>query len=78
MLGMLFGDMTTVLIAIGGVVVALLGVYAKGRGDQKASEQRERLETYIETSERIDDAETVSDMDGAKHFLSERLRRRGK
>lgn len=78
MLDLLLGDMTTVLIALGGVAVALLGVYAKGRGDQKSKDHRERLETYIETSERIDDAETVNDMDGAKHFLSERLRRRGK
>lgn len=78
MLDLLLGNTTTLLITIGGVVAAILGVYAKGRGDQRAREDRERLKTYIETSERIDDAETVNDMDGAKHFLSERLRRRGK
>lgn len=73
MIDLLLGDLSGYLVAAVGVVAALLGVYFKGRGDQKNKINRELDEAYIETRERQDNAETFTDATDARAFLRGRL-----
>lgn len=73
MIDLLLGDLTGYMVAAVGVVAAVLGVYFKGRGDQKAKINRELDKAYRETRKRIDDAETFTDATDAREFLRNRL-----
>jgi hypothetical protein len=76
MLDFLLGDLTGYMIGAVAVVGAVLGVYIKGRGDGRAKMNRDLDQAYIETRERIDDAETFTEYDDARDFLVERLQRK--
>jgi hypothetical protein len=76
------GDMTTILAQFWpliagavGALIAALGVYAKGRSDERHKADVKRLNETIETRKRIDAENYIDpDVDAAR----ERLRERGK
>ena len=76
MLDLLLGDLTGYMIAAVGVVVSLIAVYFKGRGDQKQKTYRDSLEAWRDTRERMDDVEVFEDSGVARDFLADRLRSR--
>ena len=63
--------------AIGGLIAILMGVvYAMGRKDNAAKEDREDAEEYRETTERISEAKPVDvDPDNARERLRNRKKR---
>lgn len=76
-MGILLDQIGTTLgaVILGGVsaLAVVIGAYLKGRGDKGKAVERDRLEAYRETRERMDDVETSDSVDGAR----ERLWKRG-
>ena len=54
----------------------LFSVFISKGGDGRAKMNRDLDQAYIETRERIDDAETFTEYDDARDFLVERLQRK--
>ena len=69
---MIFGRIKLYLAAAGAFIVALFAAYLRGRSDKGEAVERERLEDYVETRKRMDDADPGDGLD----FLHERKRKR--
>ena len=72
MIGALLSQFWPYVVAAGGAIVALLGVYAKGRKDASDKAAQKAAETYIETRKRMDGAPKLDDPDAAQRWLQER------
>jgi hypothetical protein len=59
------------LAGIGAFVVALLGVYWRGRSDADDAAAERELNEYVETRKRMD-AVNISDADAGREFLRNR------
>jgi len=66
------GKLKLYAIAAGAFVLALLGIYWRGRSDEAAAEHERELNEYIETRKRIDGVH----MDDAQQWLRERADKR--
>lgn len=75
MIGALLSQFWPYVVAAGGAIVALLGVYAKGRKDANARAAQKAAETYIETRKRMDETDTPDDADAADRWLRDRSER---
>lgn len=53
-------------------LLAVLGVYGKGRADARQKERQRDLEAYRETRERMDAAPRHTDADAARQRMRER------
>lgn len=60
------------LAAAGAFLVALGAAYWRGRSTEAAAAERERLEDYVETRKRMDEAGRMSDADAARDWLRDR------
>ena len=69
----LFGTLKARLIGLLAALTVVLGIYLKGRSDQKEKERVEDLEEYIDTTEKINEVSESDTRDAAV----ERLRRNG-
>lgn len=75
MIAALLAQFWPYVVAAGGAIVALLGVYAKGRKDANARAAQKAAETYIETRNRMDETDTPDDADAADRWLRDRSER---
>ena len=75
---MVFGRLKIAAFAIGSFVVAIFVGFLRGRSVEAAADEREELEEYVETRQRMDesDAELGNDPAAADRFLHERKRNR--
>ena len=71
----LSGRIRTWLAVAGGVVLALLYAYIKGRTDQGKADEVEELNEYVETRRRIDESTIPRDADAALDWLRKRQSR---
>lgn len=69
---MILGRIKLWLAAAGAFVLALGAAYWRGRSAAGAAAERERLEDYVETGKRMDEAGRMSDADVAREWLRER------
>lgn len=69
---MIFGRIKLYLAAAGAFAVALFAAYFRGRSDKAEVVERERLEGYVETRKRMDEAGRMSDAAAARELLRER------
>ena len=68
----LSGKVKTWLAVAGGVVMALVYAYLKGRTDQGRASEVEELNEYVETRRRIDEGTIPSDATAALDWLRKR------
>ena len=79
MMDLLLGGVGKWLAAVSGLVLAFLGVYAKGRKDKRRETALEAAERVAKTRKRMDDAEASmgDDPDVLRDWLRERGKRTG-
>lgn len=75
MISALLAQFWPYLVAAGGAIVALLGVYAKGRKDANARAAQKAADKYIETRNRMDETDTPDDAGSADRWLRDRAER---
>lgn len=60
------------LVAVGAFVAALGAAYWRGRSAADAAAERERLESYVETRKRMDEADVGDDPGVLRDWLRDR------
>lgn len=66
------GKVKLYALAAGAFVLALLGIYWRGRSDEAAAEHERELNEYVETRRRIDEATIPRDASDAHDWLRKR------
>lgn len=61
--------MYSYLIAVGGVLLAVIGVFLKGKKAGREKEQFNQLKANIETKKRMKNAETINSSNALKRVL---------
>lgn len=64
------------LAAAGAFVLALFGVYLRGRRDEADADAERELNEYVEARRRMDEVD-ISDADAGRQFLRDRQQSRG-
>ena len=74
---MFFGRLKLYLLGALALIAAFLGVYTKGRSDQKQKEKMKDLESFKKTTEDLNNVEDITSVDDADKFLHNRGKSRG-
>lgn len=62
------------LAAAASVAFSIFAAYMRGRSSKAREVEREKMQDYIDTRERIDEADIPDDADAAREWLSKRQR----
>lgn len=76
MISILGGKLLSWLLTAGAAIIAVGGIYLKGRRDSSLKHKAKELETKVKTTERVQDAPKVSDAADARKQLDRLSKKR--